>query len=242
MLRHKTLLLGALAIALTIGGAASAGFHEVTYDLTGSTLATTSPASTVPDIDVVSGTFKLRYDAPTAVAPITGARLVAGTTHTTLSQPIPGLLTISGITDTTLLPAAGGTSGVIGGATLSFPVDVPDSKAKGFNHCAGPFCGAAGFTASVNNPLTPPRPAPFTMPSLVFTGAGVGSGDFTSTTKTRVITTNVTVTLQWIFKGKEVARYWISGDVPALSNGALGGLAAILVLGGTSTLALRRRR
>ena len=42
-MRKLLTLLGTLALAMAVGAAANAGYWEVTYDLTGSTLTTTSP-------------------------------------------------------------------------------------------------------------------------------------------------------------------------------------------------------
>jgi hypothetical protein len=127
------------------------------------------------------------------------------------------------------------------GATID-PFVADSSRNRGYNHCYGPFCAVAGFTvgASVPIPLTAPD-APFPVPKIVFTGPNAGDGSkFTSTTKTDVVGANTNI--QTVYRGVEVVRYYITGDVPALGGGALAGLAAFLLIGGTSTLALRNRR
>jgi hypothetical protein len=140
-----------------------------------------------------------------------------------------------------MLPVAGGDPAVIAGATIN-AFNTDSSKNSGYNHCYGPFCVAAGFTvgASIPIPLTEP-PVAFAIPKLVFTGASAGDGSkFTATTKTDVVGANTNI--QTIYRGVEVSRYYITGAVPALGGGALAGLAAFLLIGGTSTLALRNRR
>lgn len=230
-------LLGTLALVLAIGGSANAGYWEVTYDLAGSTLTTTSPLPPPLD-DPLTGKFRMRYSAATKNAPITGRALVAGTQHVTINQDY-GAFALTGITDTKVLATGGVPANVAGANTLSFPT-TPNSVAKGFNHCTFGACSLAGFSLSVPNDLSDPN-APYEIPNFIFTGPYATATKFTSTDKTQTASAGA-VTLTTVFKGTEVSRYYISGDVPAMSGGALAGLAAFLVLGGTSTLALRNRR
>jgi len=241
-MRKFTTLLGALAMLLALGSSANAGYWEVTYDLAGSVATTNSPGGALTD--PVTGKWRFQFDSASAAAPApyTGARMIAGTQHITLSQVVTSItLTLTGESDTKLLPAAGGQPNTLAGATLNaFTVD--SSTNSGYNHCYGPFCALAGFTvgASVPIPLTVP-PVSFPVPKLVFTGANAGDGSkFTSTTKTDVVGPNTNI--QTVYKGTEVSRYYITGAVPALGGGALAGLAAFLLIGGMSTLALRNRR
>jgi len=241
-MRKLMTLLAAAAMLLALSGSANAGYWEVTYDLGTSTVTTNSPAGALTD--PLTGKWRFQFDSASAAAPApyTGARMVAGTQHITLSQVATAItLTLTGESDNRMLPAAGGQPVVIAGASLN-QFNVDSSKNSGYNHCYGPFCALAGFTvgASVPIPLTVP-PAPFSIPKLVFTGANAGDGgNFTSTTKTDVVggATNI----QTVYRGVEVSRYYITGAVPALGGGALLGLAAFLLIGGTSTLALRNRR
>ncbi|MBW2288498.1 MAG: hypothetical protein JRG90_11825 [Deltaproteobacteria bacterium] len=241
-MRKFTTLLGGLAMMLALSGSANAGYWEVTYDLATSTNTTNSPAGALTD--PLTGKWRFQFDSASAAAPApyTGARMAAGTQHLTLSQVATAVvLTLTGTSDVTLLPAAGGQPAVIAGATINAFIS-DSSKNSGFNHCYGPVCALAGFTvgASVPIPLTVP-PEPFPIPKLVFTGANAGDGSkFTSTTKTIVVGANTNI--QTIYRGVEVARYYITGAVPALGGGVLAGLAAFLLIGGTSTLALRNRR
>jgi hypothetical protein len=241
-MRKLMTLLGAVAMLLALSGSANAGYWEVTYDLAGSIATTNSPAGALTD--PVIGKWRFQFDSASAPAPApyTGARMIAGTQHITLSQAATSLtLTLTGESDTTLYPAAGGQPVTIAGATLNaFASD--SSQNSGYNHCYGPFCALAGFTvgASVQIPLTVP-PVSFPVPKMVFTGANAGDGSkFTSTTKTDIVGANTNI--QTVYRGVEIARYYITGAVPALGGGALLGLAAFLLVGGTSTLALRNRR
>ena len=242
-MRRLMTLLGVLALMLAIGASANAGYWEVTYDLATTTVTTNSPAGSLTD--PLSGKWRFRYDSLSkpAPAPYSGARMVAGTQHITLSQVATAvLLTLTGTTNGRLLPAAGGQPAVIAGATLQgFTVD--DNEATGYNHCYGPFCVAAGFTvgASVPIPLTPPGPGPnpFAIPNIKF-ASNVGVGNFTADPKIDVVGANTNIVT--VYRGVEVSRFYITGDVPALGGGALTGLAAFLLIGGTSTLALRHRR
>jgi hypothetical protein len=245
-MRQLILLLGALALLLGVSGSAGGASWEVVYDLGlgGSQLTTLTPFG--PKVDPVTGTFTIEYDANPRTGPISGARLVAGHPHTGFNQIYTGFFIITGFADTTLLPPTGGAVGTINGATLTMPV-IADSNATGYNHCVGipasatANCALAGFTQTVNNPLTPASwptvPNTWVMPKLQFASA-VGVGDFTSTTK---VSLGSGATLKWVFKGKEVSRIY-HADVPAVSNGGLVGLGIFLLVGATSTFALRRGR
>jgi len=230
-MRRLISLLAALAIVLGVSGSASGSYWEVTYDLGlgGSFLTTQTPFG--PKVDPITGTFTLQYAGP-MTGPITGARLVAGDPYTTFNQVYTGFFTITGFVSTTLLPPVGGTPGTINGADLTLSV-VADSNVTGFNHCTdtdtGASCNLAAFVASVNNPLTV---------TTRFASA-VGSGDFTSTTKTDV---GGGVTVQWVFKGKEVSRVFQPDGVPSVSKGGLIGLGLFMLLSATLTLAFRRAR
>jgi len=176
--------------------------------------------------------------------------MVAGTMFGHISQSAAPLL-ITGDTYNTLLPGPGGSSGTIAGATMSAFTPVPDSEVRGFIACYGSeaFCVAL-FGASSGEPIpqTPPGGSvPFPVPNVKF-GATVGVGGWTADPKTDVVnytTPTGTVPLTYVstvYKGTELSRYYITGDVSALGGGALLGIAAFLLVGGTSTLALRNRR
>jgi len=251
-MRKLMTLLGVLAMTLALGGSANAGYWSVTYDLAGSVATTTSQGGVLSD--PVVGKWRFEYDSVSeaAPAPYSGARMVAGTMFGDLSQSAAPLL-ITGDTYNTLLPGAGGVGGGFAGATLSLsPTD--DARTTGYITCWGSdaFCLALfGGASGEQIPQTPtgPGPFPFPVPDLNF-GATVGVGGFTSDAKTDVVNfehtagsgTNPLTYVSTVYKGTEVSRYYITGAVSALSGGALMGLAAFLLLGGTSTLALRNRR
>jgi hypothetical protein len=226
---------------LAISGSANAGYWEVTYDMSTSIATTNSPAGSLTD--PMTGTWRFRFDSASAAAPApyTGVQMAAGTQHITLSQVATAVeLTLTGESDTRVLPSGSEVISLTGATVNAFTAD--SSTNTGYNHCYGPFCLAAGFpvAASVPMPLTAPATA-FPIPKLVFTGANAGDGSkFTSTIKTDIVGANTNI--QTVYRGVEVVRYYITGDVPALSGGALAGLAAFLLIGGTSTLALRNRR
>jgi hypothetical protein len=251
-MRRSMTLLGTLAMMLALSGSANAGYWSVTYDLTGSVATTTSQAAVLTD--TVVGKWRFEYDSVSeaAPAPYSGARVVAGSMFGRISQSAAPLL-ITGDTYNTLLPGAGGVGAGFSGATLSVsPTD--DARTRGFITCWGSdsFCTSLfGANSGVKVPQTPtgPGPFPFAIPNVKF-GATVGVGGFTTDPKTDVVNfshtggsgTNPLTFVSTVYKGAEVSRYYITGAVPALSGGALAGLAAFLLLGGTSTLALRNRR
>jgi hypothetical protein len=244
-MRRLISLLGALAIIVGVSGLANAGYWSVSYDLTGSTIFTNAGGST--NIDPVVGTWRINYDGPYA-GPVSGANMAAGRHKLLQSNPAGGLFLLTGVIDTTLLPDGSEVNAVAATAITMGPV--ADARIRGFIHCYnGIFnCTAAGFTHTTQKPQTPPAGStnPVNIGKLQFTGV-VGNSDFTSTPQTQVIPPNpptspVTVTLISTYVGKEVSRYWITGEVPAMSTGGLIGLGLFLLLGGTSTLALRRGR
>jgi hypothetical protein len=240
-MRKLMTLLAAAAMLLALSGSANAGYWEVTYDMSTSIATTNSPAGSLTD--PMTGKWRFQFDSASAAAPApyTGARMAAGTQHITLSQVAGAVeLTLTGESDTKVLTSGNEVISFAGATINAFTAD--SSSNRGYNHCYGPFCVAAGFLAgaSVPIPLTAPD-APFPVPKIVFTGPNAGDGSkFTSTTKTDVVGANTNI--QTVYRGVEVVRYYITGDVPALGGGALAGLAAFLLIGGTSTLALRNRR
>jgi hypothetical protein len=242
-----------LAIVL-LAGPASAGYWEVVYDLSGSTLQTKPPIGPT-DIDPINGTLTIQYDAATESAPLTGARMVAGNTYGAIAQPDnpPGtFFQITGYQKMTLLPQAGGAPGTITGATLNWAVDVEDSARTGFLHCnefTGQVgnCVLAGMVHTVPLPQTPTGPGPFpeSFPKFVF-AATAGVGNFTSTVKTQTVQTGAfTVTLYTTYIGTEISRVWNSGatEVPSISSGGLAMLGLCVgAIGVGGALWLQRRR
>lgn len=228
----------ALIGILLLAASAQAGVWEVTYDLApGSSVTTTTPLG--PDVDPMTGTFVVEYDAASTAAPLTGARLKSGAFHVTLSNMVTGILTITGSTDTTLLPASGGTPGVLSGDTLILD-PVPDSSSTGFIHCYNAGCVLAGLTASVMVPQTPTGPGPFpiTINGWVFTSGTAGVGDWAAPTNTIVTQTpmGITVTVQQDYVGREISRVFL----PEPTTGA-GMASGALLLGLLYRLRGRRR-
>ena len=227
MRRRLTFLTFASSVAwlCVTAGAATAGYWQVEYDLAGSNARTTiiNPVDMSivnVDDDPITGTFFVQYEATSSVAPLIVGRLTSGDTHVSISQSVGGLLLITGSTDTTLLPPVWGTYGSLAGQTMSLSI-VADSSTTGFTHCTGGACGAAGFTASINNPLTPPGPGPFPVAfnPLVFTGAGAGNGDWTNGTVTTTIASGAFLNQQKVsYQGQEVQRVW---QVPEPTSGLL---------------------
>jgi len=219
------------AHAVLVAGSASAGYIEAVYDLAGSTMSTTTLLGT--NFDPLTGQFTIRYDATTASAPLTGARLMAGNTHVTLSQPSPPFLTLVGSTDVVLNPGPGGTPGTLAGATLNLAV-VADSSTTGWLHCTGAavFCGFAGLVPSVTSPITPTGagPFPFTLPPLIF-GTTAGIGNFVGV-QTTIVTSPANATIVFTYVGQEISRVFVPVVVPepgTLSMATLGlvGLMAL---------------
>jgi hypothetical protein len=224
------LLLGLLTVLLAVGGSARAGYWEVDYDLTGSTVVTIIPLlpTIPPDTDPLTGTFTIQYDTPgTATTPITGARLVAGASQVIMSQTWGGLFLLTGTTDTTLLPPAPlGTTGMITGATLSGFTAVP-TTVMGFIHCTdGTFpCAQANFTHSVPKPQVA---TPVNLGKFVFTGA-VGTSDFNSTGALLIVTTGpAPVHITTTYVGKEISRNFV--PEPTRWIQMMAGAACLLVL------------
>jgi len=240
-MRRLILLLGLMAFVLGIGGSAGAGYWEVVYDLAGSTNTTIVTAAASTDIDPITGSYTILYDTPgTATAPITGARLVAGNTHLSMSQN-PGPFILTGSINTVLTPPTGGTVGTITGATLSGLSGIPNAV-TGWIHCYDVFnpCSAAGYVNSGTVPMTPTASVPFAVGDLIFTGTGtapVGNSDFTSTGVTTTIPPTTgqpfTVSLITVYVGKEISRTFV--PEPSRWMQLTAGVACLLVLS-------RRRR
>jgi len=237
-MQRSILLLGALTVLLGVGGSASAGYWEVEYDLAGSTAQTIVTAAGTTDVDDVTGSFTIQYDTPgAATAPITGARLVAGTTHLSMFQTNGGVFTLTGSTDTVLSPPLpNGIPGTIAGATLSGLSGITNSV-TGFIHCYdGPIlCSQVNFTNSVQVPQT--SLGPLDLGNLVFTGTGtapVGNSDFTSTGVTVLVppppppAPQFTVSLLTTYVGKEISRTFVPEPSGWLQLAA--GVAGLLVL------------
>lgn len=237
-------LLGILALALTISGSATAGYYEVVYDLAGSILTTTPPGGLPDKDDPITGTWTVRLYSATSGSPVTKAYLMAGDEVTDIDQDYT-VFQLTGTSNVDLLPPNGATRINVSGAGTLAEFRVGDSAVTGFNHCTGSFCAGAGFTASVNKPLTPtfsPNPAP--RPSMIFSSGTIGSGGFTSTGLVQTASAGA-VTLTTVYKGAEISRSAFlepfPTGVPAMSGGAMLGLAAFLLVGGLAALAARKR-
>jgi hypothetical protein len=215
-----------LTLGLFVAGSASAGYLEVTYDLAGSTVTTTTPLGV--DVDPLTGTLVVRFGATTALAPITSATLVGGNTFVSINQP--GIFTITGTSNTVLSPGAGVAATGLGANAVTFPA-IPASI-NGFLHCIGStaLCNLGQFVASVASPITG---SAATLPALVFAG-GVANGGFLGSL-TSVITQPVTVTAVTQYVGTETGRIFVPepGGLALMGSG----IAGLALLG-----ALRRRR
>jgi hypothetical protein len=221
---------GAFLLALTLGlfvaGSASAGFLEITYDLAGSTINTTTALGT--DSDPLTGTLVLRFGATTSMAPITSATLAGGNTFASISQPNPGLLTIIGSTNTQLSPGTGVAAVGLTAYAVTFP-PIPASI-SGFLHCTGGLCNLGGFTASVSVPVTGSLA---TFPPLFFFTGGVAVDTNFSGTLTQTPQAGVTVVTNYV--GTETGRIFVPEPGKLLLMGS--GIATLALLG-----ALRLRR
>jgi hypothetical protein len=212
-------------LSLLLASSASAGYFEVVYDLSGSTLTTTAAGWTDPD--PITGTLTIRYGATASTAPLTSALLVAGNQHITIINQPFGLFTITGVTDTDFNPPTIGspTPGTLTGNTLNFAmVSVADTT--GFLHCYSPFwCGVVPMPASVPQPQS--TVAPFTFPAFVFTSGIAGIGDFTGS---RTMTTTAPAALlTFSYVGTEISRVFVVPE-PATSSMAALGLAGLAAL------------
>jgi len=241
-MRRLTLLLGLLAIVLGVGGSATAGYWEVTYDLAGSTSTTITTAFSATMVDPVTGSFTIEYDGPKA-GPVTGARLAAGATQVIMSQDWKGIFTLTGTTDTVMSPPPPGATGVINPPNLTVPSLATTSvSVSGFIHCynGSMNCTSAGSGFVESVPVVQVTLGPWPGQKFVFTGA-VGNSDFTSTGAPQTVPQVPPVTVINTYVGKEISRVW-NPDVPAVSNAGRVGLGLSLVLGGASLLVLRRGR
>ena len=228
-------------------GFAISGYWEVEYDLApGSTLQISSIMGT--DIDPITGTLTVRYDAATQSAPLTSVKLLQGHTNVQASWSIPAVFLITGTTDMNLIPQVGGTPGTLNGATLTLGV-VADSSTTGFLHCnesGGQTgnCVLAGMIHTLPMPQTPTGPGPFpqTFPKFVFTSGTAGVGSFTSTVLTQTVRTGVfTVTLYATYVGRSVSRVWTE-PVPSISSGGFAVLGVAVFGIALAGLAVQRRR
>lgn len=242
-MRKLMALLGTLALMLAVSGTASAGYWNVAYDMSNTTVFTANAGGTF--LDNSTGAWRLEFDSPSAGAgaPYSGARFAYGHTDYTSTQDA-GIIVVKVKAHTDFLPASGGDTLSITGTTNIAAFTVTDSLVDGTLHCGGPGtpdCVGAGLPPASFEVPTDSSGA-FPIPKLVF-GTNAGDGDFTADPKTDYPNgTGAGITVITTYKGTEVNRTYVTGDVPALSGGALAGLAAFLLIGGASTLVLRNRR
>jgi hypothetical protein len=251
-MRKFMTLLGALAMLLAISGTANAGYWRVTYDMAGSVVTFDNPSS-IDLTDPLTGTWKIDFDATSAAMdpPYTGVRLNYGKHFVDINQaltsPVP--FTIDGQSTSLLLVDAGGQPTTLSGQDLA-AFNVPDQTTSGFLHCkeptAAPFCLTAGLppvSAPFSlRPASSDRPTVVEIPKVVFTGAaGAGVNTKFTSDPSPPVPAGPATTSSTVYRGTELARHFVTGNVPALSGGALAGLAGFLLIGGTLTLALRNR-
>jgi hypothetical protein len=210
-------------LSLLLAGSASAGYFEVVYDLTGSTMTTTAAGWT--DVDPITGTWTIRYGATASTAPLTSALLVAGNQYVAIDNRPFGIFTITGFADTDLNPATGGspTPGTLTGNTLNLSV-VTFADSVGYLHCYPNdfWCGLATLApASVQHPQS--QTGPFTIPPLIF-ATTAGFGNFTGS---RTMTTTVPAAqMTFSYVGTEISRIYVVPE-PATSSMAALGLAGL---------------
>ena len=216
-------ILAAALLSVSLAGAAQAGFWEVVYDFApASEVVTTNPGGIFQD--PLTGQITVQYDAVSSMAPLTGARLVAGNTKVTLLQDA-GILAVTGETDVALSPPPGGTPGALSGAALQFAV-IANSTTSGFLHCSdGPGTGgvcSAFFGTPSSNPIPQTGMGPFTFPQFNFSMTA-GVGDFFASPAVSMPQAGVTTVTQ--YAGREISRVWVPD-------------AAAPMLGGVGTTAL----
>jgi len=224
----------ALAIGFTFVGTANAGVITATYDLTGSTLTTTSLLGS--DTDQITGQVTIQYGAASINGPISWAALVAGSATTTIinpnTQPGGGQLTLNGSTTTTV--TAPGAGGPIGAATVL--LSPAPAQVTGSIHCTGGICGLAGFTASVPQPQTGPGVVALaTVGGVVFTSGQAGLGNWAGVPYT-LTQAGGQATLTFAYVGQEVSRTF----VPEPGTASLLGLG-LAVLAGAGSFSRRHR-
>lgn len=226
-LLRGTRILAVAALLTLLAGAANAGYWKTIYDFApGSIVTTTNPGGVF--MDPLSGTIEVHYDAPTSVAPLTGARLVAGNTLVMLSQAAI-ILTVTGTTNVALSPPPSGTPGTFsGGVNLNFGV-IASSTTTGSLHCAD-FTGPGGvcstfFGTPASTPIPQTGSGPFTFPMFVFT-ATAGVGDFTAPPVVQFPQPSVTTSTAYV--GREISRVWVP-DAAAPMLGTAG--TSVLLMG-----------
>jgi hypothetical protein len=164
-----------VAIGFALTGTANAGVITATYDLTGSTLTTTTTV-TPADTDQITGTVTMQFGAASINGPISWAALVGGTiTNTIINpdvQPGGGFLTLNGVTTTTITaPGSGGTIGVATIALNGAPATVTRSLL-----CSGSLCGFA-FPVNPQTIFPPTSVALATVGGIPFTSGQAGLGN-----------------------------------------------------------------
>ena len=163
-------IFAAALLSVVVAGAAQAGYWEAVYDFApASMVETTNPGGVF--LDPLTGQITVHYDAVSSMAPLTGARLVAGNTRVIISQPA-GVLTVTGDTNVALSPPPGGTPGTLSGQFLNLAV-IANSTTSGFLHCydgGGTACNTF-FGTPGSNPIAQTGSGPFTFPQFTFSSA-----------------------------------------------------------------------
>ena len=257
-MRRLGSLFGMVAIVLlsaSLAGSASAGYWDVVYDLApGSFLKTMAPGGS-SDIDPITGSFTVRYDAATQSAPLSNPKMPAGDTQGNMYQPNSFFL-MTGTQSMNLIPQVGGAPASITGTVNLNVAVVANSTTTGYMHCNENLttggqtgnCSLAVMTHSQPIGLTPPGSGPFpiTIPKLVFTGAASTAANFTSEVLSQTAMAGAaTVTLLSTYVGKEISRVWKPGtpQLPSISSGGLAVLGLwVGAVGVAGTLLLQRRR
>ena len=218
--------------------AASAGatvWWESKYDLTGSltTVNIYDPLLPPPNPPALStphpmtGTFTVQWGAASVSAPITLGRIMGGIANTDQFVDA-GIFILTGITTNSPVVPPYGQYGPVAGSVFSLGV-VADSSTTGYLHCTVGACAVAGFSLSVQRPMTPTGPGPFPMPlpAWSFTGAaGAPGGSWTSPAFTTTIPPTTATpflnTIQTQYVGQEISRTFVPepGSLSMLLSGA----------------------
>ena len=153
-----------------------------------------------------------------------------------------GVFILTGFSKADMVVPPYGQYGTLSGSTFDMGI-VADSSTTGYLHCTSGSCSAAGFTLSIQKPLTPTGSGPFPLTLLPWnfgaSAAGAPGAPWTSPVLSTTIPANPPATpytniIQTQYVGAEISRTFV--PEPSMLTMLLPGIGLLGALG------LSRRR